>query len=134
MFKYLIFIFLVLVNACSDVVKSDYENYIAAKESKLFVKGWLPDILPTSTFEITVKNNLDLSTSEGNFKIPESDLEIFTNQLNSGIDFGGEIFYYYWIAEKDTFWIFHIKKNGYVQYEMSDSSDYKNVADIVPNS
>ncbi|MDR6674576.1 hypothetical protein [Xanthomonas sp. 1678] len=38
-----------------------------ARADRLFERGWLPDVLPTSTVRIRTSNNLDLNTSVGEF-------------------------------------------------------------------
>lgn len=59
----------------------NYENMQAAKADRLFEKGWLPEILPTSTVDIKTDNDLDLNMSEGEFRIPIKDLDLFISKL-----------------------------------------------------
>ncbi len=68
---------LVLLAGCSDAVTNQYATYAEAQQDNLFERGWLPDILPESTIDIEVVNNLDNNTSHGGFLIEESGLQAF---------------------------------------------------------
>ena len=70
-----------LATAC-DPVHSYYETLEDARADSLFERGWLPDVLPPSAREILVKNDLDLSTSEGQFLFAPSEFEAFLNRLS----------------------------------------------------
>lgn len=53
---------------CSpDTVTTRYSTLADARADHLFERGWLPDVLPTSTVRIRTSNNLDLNTSVGEF-------------------------------------------------------------------
>jgi len=56
----LVFLFLA---GYGDVVTDDYVTYKDAVKDNLFIRGWLPEILPQSTRDIRTENNLDLNTS-----------------------------------------------------------------------
>ena len=51
----------------NDTVQRQYPTLQAARADHLFEKGWLPDVLPPSTTDIRVANNLDLNNSAGEF-------------------------------------------------------------------
>ena len=68
----------------SDIVTDQYTTLAVARERQLFVRGWLPDILPPSTVGIQTSNNLDLSTSEGEFSFKASDWQFFERMLMRG--------------------------------------------------
>ena len=62
-------------------VTSKYKNYASAVEDRLFERGWLPTIIPTSSTSIVVVNDLDLNISEGEFSVLSEDLAHFQNKL-----------------------------------------------------
>jgi len=65
----------------SDVVTFQYAKLQAARENDLFKRGWLPDILPPSTYKIRVSNDLDRNTSEGFFSFESSEYSLFKAHL-----------------------------------------------------
>lgn len=74
-----------LVYRCVDtfdaVVTTEYQSLADANEDQLFGRGWLPDILPNSTHNIIVTNNLDINTSVGSFELNPNDLLSFKENL-----------------------------------------------------
>ncbi len=65
---------LIFLAACtSDVVGSNYATLAEARADQLFGRGWLPDVLPASAFNIRTSNNLDLNQSEGEFSFRPDD-------------------------------------------------------------
>ncbi|WP_105062632.1 hypothetical protein [Photobacterium angustum] len=99
----------------SDVVSSNYLTYHHAKNDNLFERGWLPDILPPSTFMISVNNNLDLNTSHGNFYLSKPDMNVFIDNLLITEDKDK----YKYTDEYNSVWYFHINDNGKVTYELN---------------
>jgi hypothetical protein len=71
----------ILLIGCSDVVTTHYQTYEDAAKDGLFGRGWLPEFIPPSSFNITTSNNLDLNTSEGEFAFPLSATEPFASKL-----------------------------------------------------
>jgi hypothetical protein len=92
------------ISACSDDVKLEYSNYAEAEDDNLFNRGWLPSIIPKSSEQIVMNNDLDLNTSEGSFVYGSHDLEEFLGRLKRapGLDISGH--------EAHTYqnWIFYI--------------------------
>jgi hypothetical protein len=76
---------LCLALAGCDVVTDRYESVAEARRERLFERGWLPDILPTSAVRIRVSNNLDLNRSEGEFSFSSPDFSAFQSRLASGV-------------------------------------------------
>jgi hypothetical protein len=76
---YLLCVFLV---GCTDVVTSHYKTYNDAASDQLFSRGWLPQFIPSSSFNITTSNNLDLNTSEGEFSFRPVDAHAFVSKLH----------------------------------------------------
>jgi sigma54-dependent transcription regulator len=66
----------------SDVVTHRYGTLADARSDKLFLKGWLPDILPVSTHDIVTTNDLDLNTSTGEFSFLPGEFDLFRHHVN----------------------------------------------------
>lgn len=105
---------LLVLGACSDVVKSKYATYEQAKSDGLFERGWIPDLLPESTTQIEVNNDLDLNVSKGKFVVADSEIEGFLGQLQS-TDVAGQ----YRFIDDTNEWTFTLGDNGLVTYELS---------------
>jgi hypothetical protein len=98
-----------------DVVTRNYKTYEEAKNDNLFIRGWLPDILPATTTNIKTENNLDLNISSGGFTIPPNDMHKFVSKIQK-ID--SNTYSYKELSEGPS-WHFVINnKNGYVSYEL----------------
>lgn len=69
------------VSSCSDKTKSEYSDYAEAEDSELFDRGWLPLIIPKSSEQIRVNNDLDSNTSTGSFVYGNYDLKEFIGHL-----------------------------------------------------
>lgn len=104
-----------LLSSCSDVVKSSYATYEEAEKDKLFVRGWLPNILPTTTKNIITKNDLDLNTSKGSFSIPSEDVPAFLTKLIKK----SEDTYVYESERQGEFWVFTVDSSGHVTYVLN---------------
>ncbi|NBQ69723.1 MAG: hypothetical protein EBU46_13230 [Nitrosomonadaceae bacterium] len=63
------------------VVDSEYDTLEDARKDGLFGRGWLPDILPESSKDIRVSNNLDINTSDGEFSFNASDYAEFSSRV-----------------------------------------------------
>ena len=76
--RIVIFVFAAfLVCGCGDTVTSRYETRADAEADKLFQRGWLPSIIPKSSYDITTKNDLDINVSEGQFSFAPNHAEEF---------------------------------------------------------
>ncbi|MEZ9243215.1 hypothetical protein AB4179_03170 [Vibrio lentus] len=106
---------LVLLVGCSDAVTNQYATYAEAQQDSLFERGWLPDILPESTIDIEVVNNLDNNTSHGGFLIEESGLQVFLQQVKP-TDSDNQ----YRFVEGDHVWTFTVNTDGLVTYKLGD--------------
>ena len=73
--------FVVLLVLSNDVVMSRYATLADARADELFGRGWLPDILPSSARQIRTSNDLDVSTSEGEFRFAPRDYEQLSSHL-----------------------------------------------------
>ena len=118
--KILIFsLFLLLFVSCSDVVVNHYDNYQNAKEAGLFLKGWLPNFIPTSSNNIVTNNNLDINTSDGEFYFDMKEFSKFTTFLKNEKKIqNGFVVYSY--TKNLSSWKFLINtKSGFVKYSLA---------------
>ncbi|MCU8314310.1 hypothetical protein M2G92_03635 [Vibrio vulnificus] len=113
------FLLLLLVLAgCSDIVQSHYDNYQQAQADQLFERGWLPDILPVSTTQIEVANDLDNNTSQGSFVIAEKEMAQFLSQLQP-LETANQ----YRFESDNSVWIFTLGEQGHVSYLLTSNDD-----------
>lgn len=76
--------FIILAACTSDVVESNYATLAEARADQLFGRGWLPDVLPASAFNIRTSNNVDLNQSEGEFSFRSVDSGELFQRLHRG--------------------------------------------------
>ncbi|HDZ3713615.1 TPA: hypothetical protein RSW55_004415 [Vibrio vulnificus] len=107
-------LFLVLAG-CSDIVQSHYDNYQQAQADQLFERGWLPDVLPVSTTQIEVANDLDNNTSQGSFVIAEKEMAQFLSQLQP-LETANQ----YRFESGNSVWIFTLEEAGKVRYQLNE--------------
>ena len=109
-----------LAGCMSDVVTSSYSTLEEARADRLFVRGWLPDILPPSSRDIRTSSDLDSNTSEGEFYFsiehadtlyrhlhpgfpttdgPEQWQQLRAERAQEGLD-------PWWYKERDHTWVF----------------------------
>ncbi|HAS6062058.1 TPA: hypothetical protein I7135_07785 [Vibrio vulnificus] len=111
------FLLLLLVLAgCSDIVQSHYDNYQQAQADQLFERGWLPDVLPVSTTQIEVANDLDNNTSQGSFVIAEKEMAQFLSQLQP-LETANQ----YRFESDNSVWIFTLGEQGHVSYLLTSN-------------
>ena len=93
-----------LVIGCAESVQLNYSTRTDASAESLFARGWLPEIVPASSRNISMRNDLDLNISNGEFSFQQSDHDAFVSQLKrvSSRDECGLLAYVYgdW-----TFWM-----------------------------
>lgn len=65
----------------TDVVENRYSSLAEARIDHLFDRGWLPDILPASAYDIRTNNNLDLNLSEGQFSFEPLEAAAFMSRV-----------------------------------------------------
>ncbi|EHI9274367.1 hypothetical protein ACCH70_004605 [Vibrio vulnificus] len=106
---------LLVLTGCSDIVQSHYDNYQQAKADQLFERGWLPDVLPVSTTQIEVANDLDNNTSQGSFVIAEKEMGQFLSQLQP-LETANQ----YRFESDNSVWIFTLNEAGKVSYQLSE--------------
>jgi len=77
----LTFLLCLFLVGCSDIVTRDYKTYNDAVSDELFGRGWLPELIPPSSFNIKTANDLDVNTSKGEFSFPPGDTQAFIAKL-----------------------------------------------------
>ena len=92
------------VSGCDESVPLNYSTRADAEAESLFARGWLPEIIPPSSRSISMRNDLDLNISNGEFSFDPSDHGVFVSQLERvpSRDEDGSLAYAY---EDWTFWI-----------------------------
>lgn len=120
--------FILLAAGCGgDTVRSHYATRQMAEGDRLFERGWLPEMIPSSSFDIVTRNDLDLNTSEGEFSFAPADAADFRVKLRRmevrEIPESAQFRYLergYWPYEynKGERWIFYIHESrGHCEYE-----------------
>jgi hypothetical protein len=65
-----------------DIQSSHYANLAAARQSGIIERGWVPELLPASSTDISETHNLDTNAGTGTFKFPSADLDAFKAQAH----------------------------------------------------
>lgn len=65
-----------------DTVTTTYPTRAEAEADKLFERGWLPSLIPSTATNIRVTNDLDSNFSEGSFSFQPSESATFTGILH----------------------------------------------------
>ena len=96
-----------------DVVISRYATLDDARRDRLFERGWLPDVLPPSTHDIRVSNNVDVNSSEGEFSFDPAEFPVFAARLQI---IGNETFQF---SSGQDSWKFSCdSRRGYCRYSL----------------
>ncbi len=83
---------------CDSQVPLNYATRAEAEAESGFARGWLPDIIPPSSHDISMRNDLDSNVSNGEFSFDPSDHDTFVAQLERAPseDKGGGTLLYVW--------------------------------------
>lgn len=74
-------LFAVALSGCLD--RSDhYDDINDARANHVFEKGWLPDMLPASTYDLKVITTVEDSTGRGRFRFDSKDYRAFSSNLS----------------------------------------------------
>jgi hypothetical protein len=124
---------LLLLARCSDTVTKHYSTRTEAEADRLFDRGWLPRIIPTSSKQIRTSNDLDINTSRGEFHYDVNESGVFmanlreysarkapfrrwTDSIREQKKEGYTAFEY---SDKQSVWVFFVNpKKGHVRYAM----------------
>ena len=59
---------------------SRYANLKAARQAGVIERGWVPELLPAGSTDLTEIHDLDKNTGTGTFRFPSADLVAFKDQ------------------------------------------------------
>ena len=76
-----ILIFLLINQSFEDMQISKYESIEEVKKNTAIKGGWIPAILPNSSYDIVESHDLATNTIFGSFKYKDEDEEIFMQNL-----------------------------------------------------
>ena len=71
----------ILLVGCDESVRLSYSTRAEAEADTPFARGWLPEIIPASSREIAMENDLDSNCSEGKFAFDSADHDKFVSHL-----------------------------------------------------
>jgi hypothetical protein len=63
-----------------DTKISHHANLAEARQSGIIERGWVPELLPAGSTDITEIHDLDANTGTGTFRFPSADLDAFKAQ------------------------------------------------------
>jgi len=130
---YIVLLTAFLFAGCNDTVTNYYPSRAQAEADKLFERGWLPSLIPTSAIEITTSNDLDINISEGEFRYDPKETNEFLKHLTpysrqkppfdrwkGNIAEQNKAGYYAFVyAAEKTIWVFMVNRDtGHVRYVM----------------
>ena len=98
------------ISGCEESVPLNYSTRAAAEAESPFARGWLPEIIPPSSRQISMRNDLDLNIANGEFSFDPSEHDVFVSQLERvpSRDEGRSLAYTY---EDWVFWIADAKNH-----------------------
>ncbi|TXH67912.1 MAG: hypothetical protein E6Q88_10275 [Lysobacteraceae bacterium] len=77
----LLTLFLTVLSGCLD--KTDhYSSLNDARSDRLFERGWLPDMLPPSTYDLEITTSVEVSSGHGRFHFDQGDYPPFSTRLS----------------------------------------------------
>jgi len=119
------------VSSCDESVPLNYSTRAEAEAESLFARGWLPEIIPPSSRNISMRNDLDLNTSNGEFSFDPSEHRVFVSQLERvpSKDEGGSLAYAY---EDWIFWITGVENHA--RFSMHRNQDKQPSEQAAPSN
>jgi len=86
-----ILIFLLVINM--DIDRNTYNTMEEVLEDKAINRGWIPTIIPASSYDIREVHNIDTNHIDGSFYYHEKDEMTFLEQFNEhNLTWNGFIF------------------------------------------
>jgi len=76
-----IFLLVIISFGCSETNESYYINIDAARREGALARGWIPNILPESSYDIYERHNLDTNRVWVRFKYDKNDIKSLINQI-----------------------------------------------------
>jgi len=89
MILFIVATYYMLVTYFGDVQINKYDSKSAVKEEQAIERGWVPNILPDSAFEISETHDLDSNQLFGSFSYKEPDEKKLLAQLTVIPDMNG---------------------------------------------
>lgn len=77
---------LLLLTGCNTVVDENYKSLQEAQQVGAFERRWLPDIVPASTHDITIRGDAELQVLAGELLVADEDFERLVAHLESYSD------------------------------------------------
>ena len=109
---------------CDESVPLKYSSRAKAQAEGVFARGWLPEIIPPSSRQISMKNDLDLNLSDGDFRFDATHHDAFIGQLartpsedRSGFSAYSFEDWIFWISDSKDHCRFQMKLNRDKQSE-----------------
>src|SRR5262245_38685860 len=78
-----ILVSLLVVAGCTDQFTETYSTLEVARRDRIFERGWLPDVLPTSARTLRVSGDVDINTAEGEFSFRGAEFDAFIAKLQA---------------------------------------------------
>ncbi|PHS40670.1 MAG: hypothetical protein COB07_03955 [Sulfurovum sp.] len=72
-FVLMLLMFVILLSYTSDEQRNSYKNLQAVLSDNAIERGWIPEILPESAYDIVEIHNLDTNVFYGSFYYKEKD-------------------------------------------------------------
>jgi len=69
--SFIVIIICLILNGCSDVYSAKFTDVDEASEAGAFIRGWLPDWLPSNAVNIYEIHNLDTNVQAFSYQLPE---------------------------------------------------------------
>jgi hypothetical protein len=66
-----------VLNGCGEFQSNNYGSYAEAKKSGLIGKGWIPDFIPKSAYEIKEQHRVDVARIDVELMFDPGDIEAF---------------------------------------------------------
>lgn len=66
---------------CTDQFTDRYATLQEARRNQAFERGWLPDVLPSSSHALRVSGDIDINTAQDEFSFRATEFEEFVARL-----------------------------------------------------
>ena len=66
-----------ILSGCSEYESNTFESYVDAKESGIIGRGWIPEFIPKSAYDIKEQHKVDVAVIDVEFKFNPGDVVAF---------------------------------------------------------
>ena len=66
-----------ILSGCSEYESNTFESYVEAKESGIIGRGWMPEFIPRSAYDIKERHKVDVAIIDVEFKFNPGDVVAF---------------------------------------------------------